>query len=201
MLILSRAVVTMVNDAKGLQTVQVTLFDGEVDELPRHQEYGFTSRPPVGSEAVAAFVGGNRDNGIVISCEHREYRIKLPNEADVALYDRNGNKVHLSPTDNKIIVEARNDIEINATSETGGNVTINAGGAAGNVKINATGAASSVEINANGAGGKVIVNATNIFLGNEPLANAGGGVVTTMCACITGGMHAMGSQTVKAKIA
>jgi phage baseplate assembly protein V len=179
----------MLNDTKGIQTVQVTLLDGECAELPRHQEYGFTSRPPEGSEAVAAFIGGNRDNGIVISCEHRKYRLKLPDQADVALYDINGNKVHLSPSNDKITVEAKSGVEILAVKTTGGNII-----------INATGIAGKVEVNAEGPGGEVVVNAANIYFGEKLLATAGGGVVTTMCACITGGVHPMGSQNVKSKI-
>ena len=56
-----------------------------------------------------------------------------------------------------------------------------------------------IEINA-GVTGKVIINAGNIFLGAEDVANLGGGVVTVNCACVTGGLHPLGSQAVKSKL-
>lgn len=48
---------------------------------------------------------------------------------------------------------------------------------------------------------KVIVESGQIYLGSELAANAGGGVVTMMCSCsMTGALHPVSSQTVKAAL-
>lgn len=127
MLMICRGVVTMIDDTKKMQTLQVTLLEGECTTLPRHQDYGFTSYPPVGSEVVAAFVGGCRDNGIIIRCESREHRIKLPNAGDVCVYDSHGNKMVLSPDENKITIESIDTVEIVADRVTvsANNVVVN----------------------------------------------------------------------------
>lgn len=86
-LMVGRAVLTAVNDAGGLQTVQVKLLADEVrDGVERMQQYGFTSVPLPGAEGVMVSVGGSRDHGIVIAMDDRRYRIKGLQPGEVALY-------------------------------------------------------------------------------------------------------------------
>ncbi len=113
-LMVSKAIITIIDDAAKMQRAQVKLLDGEVSELERIQDYGITSRPPKGSEAVAVFVGGNRDHGVVLRVDNREYRLKLPKEGDVALYDMEGNKVVLSPSEKRIEISSTNEVVVKA---------------------------------------------------------------------------------------
>lgn len=86
-LMVGRAVLTAVNDAGGLQTVQVKLLADEVrDGVERMQQYGFTSVPLPGAEGVMVSVGGSRDHGIVIAMDDRRYRIKGLQPGEVAVY-------------------------------------------------------------------------------------------------------------------
>jgi phage baseplate assembly protein V len=93
-LMVSRGVLSLVDDAPRVQKVQVKLLAGEVrDGLERVQQYGFSSVPAAGSEAVVLFVSGNRDHGIVIGTENRAQRRTGLKEGEVALYtgaDSNG---------------------------------------------------------------------------------------------------------------
>src|SRR5260363_84925 len=41
------------------------------DHTPRLAEYGFASMPPVGSDAVVVFIGGDRSNGVIIATGHQ----------------------------------------------------------------------------------------------------------------------------------
>ena len=99
-LMVSRAVLAApVNDAGGIQVVQVKLLEGEVrDGVERMQNYGFTGVPLAGAEGVMVCVGGDRDHGIVIAMDDRRYRIKGMQPGEVALYDDLGQKVHLTRT-------------------------------------------------------------------------------------------------------
>lgn len=95
-LMLARGIIKLINDATGVQSLQVELLDDEVqDDVERLQEYGFTSAPHAGAEALVAFVGGLRSHGIVIGVEDRRYRLKFLAAGEVAIYDDLGQKVHL----------------------------------------------------------------------------------------------------------
>lgn len=98
-LMISRAVLSAVNDAGGIQLVQVKLLAGEVrDGVERMQDYGFTSVPKPGAEGVMACVSGDRDHGIVVVMDDRRYRLKWLASGEVALYDDLGHIIHLTRT-------------------------------------------------------------------------------------------------------
>ncbi|MEF3074134.1 phage baseplate assembly protein V [Methylobacter sp. Wu1] len=120
-LMVGRGVLALVNDAAKMQTVQVKLLDGEVRDMERFQNYGFTSYPQVGAEVAAVFVGGNRDHGLVLAIDDRRFRLKALQAGEVALYDDQGAVIKLS----------RTGIVIN-----GGGHAINISGAA---QVNVTG--------------------------------------------------------------
>ena len=104
-LLTARAVITVINDALKMQAVQVKLLDGEVcDNVERFQNYGFTSVPFSGAEGVYLSIGGDRDHGVVICVDDRRYRLKSLQPGETALYDDQGQKVHL--TRNGIVVDA-----------------------------------------------------------------------------------------------
>lgn len=105
LLMVGRAVIEAVNDQPGVQLVNHTALNGEVkDGDERFQEYGFTSKPFPGAEDIFICVGGNRDHAIVIACEDKRYRLKGMADGEVALYDDQGQKVHLKR--NGIAVES-----------------------------------------------------------------------------------------------
>lgn len=96
MLMVSRAVIKVVNDTGGIQKLQVVGYDGELLEgVERFQEYGLTSVPKGAAEAVATAIGGNRSHTIVIAVDDRRFRLKNLKPGEVALYDDLGQKVHL----------------------------------------------------------------------------------------------------------
>lgn len=93
----SRAVVSLVNDALKMQGLQVTLMaDQTADDAEHFQHYGFTSVPLAGSEGIALAVGGSTDHTVIINVDDRRYRLKGLPGGEVALYDDQGQKVHLT---------------------------------------------------------------------------------------------------------
>ena len=61
--IVARGVLTRVDDARTMQTVQLTLLEGEVQEgAERFQSYGLSAHPLSGAEALVVFVGADRSH-------------------------------------------------------------------------------------------------------------------------------------------
>lgn len=94
---LGRGRLTRIDDAGAVQLVQMQLSQSEVrDKTPRLAEYGFSSHPPVGADAVAVFLGGDRTNGFVIACNHQQYRVRGLASGEVCVSDDKGQSVLLS---------------------------------------------------------------------------------------------------------
>lgn len=95
-MMVARAVVNLVYDGLKLQEVQLGVMKNETREgVERFQEYGFTSHPLAGAEAVVLFVGGNRDHGLVIAVDDRRYRLKPLEAGEVAIYTDEGDYIKL----------------------------------------------------------------------------------------------------------
>uniref|UniRef100_A0A6H1ZCY5 Putative baseplate assembly protein n=1 Tax=viral metagenome TaxID=1070528 RepID=A0A6H1ZCY5_9ZZZZ len=93
--IVSRAVVTLVNDAARMQTLQLSLLaDEQLDGAEHWQPYGFTYKPHTGAEALVVAVGGHRAHSVVIACADRRYRITDLEDGEVAIYTDEGDRIH-----------------------------------------------------------------------------------------------------------
>ena len=58
----------LVDNSKGMQEIQATLLRGEVrDQIPRVEQYGLTSVPHAGAEALIASIGGLREQPLAIA--------------------------------------------------------------------------------------------------------------------------------------
>lgn len=91
-----RAVLRLVNDGAGLQSVQVEAMKDDLrDGAERFQNYGFTSHPHPGAECVALAVGGSTSHTVVICVDDRRYRLKAMPAGEVAIYDDLDQVVHL----------------------------------------------------------------------------------------------------------
>jgi phage baseplate assembly protein V len=92
-LLISRAVVTRTDSAKGLQILQLDLLRDETREVEHIEPYGFTARPLQGAEAIAAAVGGARGHLVALLATDRRYRKKGLAEGEVALYTDEGDEL------------------------------------------------------------------------------------------------------------
>lgn len=92
-----RGVVTLVNATAMCQTLQLRLLSGETKDNVEHMEpYGFTAHPKGGAEGIALFFGGDRSHGVTLVVADRRYRLQGLEAGEVALYDDQGQKVHLT---------------------------------------------------------------------------------------------------------
>ncbi|MDU7531148.1 MAG: phage baseplate assembly protein V [Klebsiella sp.] len=95
-LMVDRALVRIVTDSLGRQNLQVqSLADETNDDVERFQNYGFTSVPPAGSEAIVVAVGGRRGGLVAIAVEDKGCRPRGGEEGDVFLYHREGHVIVL----------------------------------------------------------------------------------------------------------
>lgn len=113
-LTIGRCVLETIDDSKGIQVAKVSLLEGEIKEMERIQQYGLTSNPSSG-EGVAVFVGGNREHGIIINMDSRQFRLKGLDSGQVALYDEEGSKVLLK-NDGEIEIVAATKVVVSSAS-------------------------------------------------------------------------------------
>lgn len=105
---IGKALIEAVNDNTKLQTVKISLLKDELaDEVDRVQNFGFTSNPPVNSEAVAISAGGDRGNMIVIVVDNSETRLTGLESGESAVYNAFETFIKLLK-DKKIIIQGDN---------------------------------------------------------------------------------------------
>jgi phage baseplate assembly protein V len=106
-LIADRAVVTLVNDALQRQNLQLkVLADEGADDVERFQNYGHSSVPPTGSEAVVLGIGGARAGLVAIAVEDKSVRPTDLEAGDNCLYHLEGHRILLLK-DGAIAIEAK----------------------------------------------------------------------------------------------
>lgn len=92
--LVARAVVTLVDDSLKMQVLQLGVLAGETrGDVERVQNYGFTSVPLEGAEAVVLFVGGRRDHGLAVAVDDRRHRLTGLEPGEVAIYTDEGDRV------------------------------------------------------------------------------------------------------------
>jgi phage baseplate assembly protein V len=95
-LLARRAVVRLVYDDPKMQELQLAVFSGEVrDHVERWENYGFTSHPLPGAEAVVLSLGGSTDHGAVVAVGDRRYRITSQQPGEVTIYTDEGDTIRL----------------------------------------------------------------------------------------------------------
>ena len=115
--IVIRGVLNATNDDGKWQTSQVSMLDGEmVEGAERAQQYGFTSHPQSGAEAIIVHVGADRSHPIILAIDDRRYRVQALKTGEVCIYTDEGDKIHLKReniievTTKRFIVKAEDEI-------------------------------------------------------------------------------------------
>jgi phage gp45-like len=93
--LISRALITSVDDTTEMQTVQVSGCSGESIDAERVQPYGLSANPPVDSEALVTYPSADHEQGVIFACDCGQWRIKGLKSGEVALYSQYEQKVLL----------------------------------------------------------------------------------------------------------
>lgn len=162
-------VLTLVDDSKGLQSVQVTTLPGETRPSCTHmQPYGFQSVPLEGAEAVVLALGGDLEHSIVIVADDRRYRLKNMLKGEVALYTHQGDYIWIK-RDGNIAIHASSTITIDVPSvHFTGDVTIDGAiGLQGDLTVEGSGGI-------NASNGDVFANGISLHDHRHPGVQSGG---------------------------
>ncbi|WP_447077667.1 phage baseplate assembly protein V [Shewanella algae] len=115
---LTRALVTGIVEDLQRQNLQLKMHaDESGDNIERFQNYGISSNPPVGAEAIVAALGGSLSGLVAIAVEDKKYRPQ-GESGDVFLYHLEGHKIRLTQagqiivTATDVIFEAANSFTI-----------------------------------------------------------------------------------------
>ncbi len=115
---IARALIEKIDPSTEIQLARVDLGNGEIrDGLEVIEHYGFTSVPENGDEAVIVFLGGNRDDGLVIATSAGSSRPR-GDAGDTIVYNKTGSTITL---------KANGDVEINSVGKVdinNGNLTV-----------------------------------------------------------------------------
>lgn len=111
-----RGVIKMVDDKTKVQRIQASLLAGELkDGIERYQEYGISTNPPAGTEALVVFCGGSRNNGVIVATGDRKFRVKELQPGEVAIYTDEGDTIKLAR--NRKIQVSTLHLEVNAVED------------------------------------------------------------------------------------
>lgn len=156
-MMVARAVVTRVDDAPGIQSVQAAVLADElVEDAERMQDYGFTSVPFPDAEAVIVFPGGLRSHGLVVAVGDRRYRVKGLEAGEVAMHDDQGQQIVLKRDGIRIVSPLKVEVEtpeLTVTAET--KITVLC-----------------PEINLGGEGGKLVARHDDAVVAGKVVASA-----------------------------
>lgn len=120
-----RGRVTLVDDSGTVQIMQLHMSDIETpNNRVRLAEFGFTSNPPIGSDALALHIAGDRGSGAVFATNHQPSRPKGLAAGETMLYSQDGKSVYITASGG-IVVEAKGQ---NVTVNNAANVTCNCSG-------------------------------------------------------------------------
>lgn len=105
--IVARGVVNRTNDGGDLQTMQIGVLNGQpIDDAEHFQQYGFSSVPLTGAEAVVIFPGGDTAHPLIIAVDDRAQRPTGLNAGEVKIYSNSGASI-LMTEDGDIICEPK----------------------------------------------------------------------------------------------
>lgn len=152
-MLFARGTAERFDDTRPVARAQASFLDGETrDGLEYVHVYGLSTHPQPGAgPAVAAFVHGDRHQGLLLMVGDRRYRPMGQQPGEVTLHDDQvqvvslkRDRIEIDTPVGKVVVTASGDVEITA----GGQVSVNA---SGDVNLVAGG-----DVNLGGPGGAAV---------------------------------------------
>lgn len=112
MFMLARGIVKLSNSASNMQTLQITVLDGEVlGDVEHFEPFGFTSRPLAGAEVLTASMAGNRSHTVVLCASDRRYRKINLQPGEAAVFTSDGSEIHLK-INGEIVIKAASKVTV-----------------------------------------------------------------------------------------
>ncbi len=103
---------------------KVEFLSGEIfDGIEMPHQFGHQSNPPVGSEVIALFLGGNRDHGSIIATFNKEHSQTDLEEGETTIFDQSGSKVAIKADGSIHITPSGGTVYINGNLVVSGEIT------------------------------------------------------------------------------
>jgi phage baseplate assembly protein V len=117
---IARVRILSANDGAAVQRVQAQYKTDDLrTNIPRVQEYGFSSNPPSNTDAIVVHIAGERSQGVVIATNDQASRPTGQAAGDVTVYDNRGRYVKFSAlglevfgNNDPVIVDGNVDIQV-----------------------------------------------------------------------------------------
>lgn len=110
----SRGTIVEDDNSKGIQQGKIRGQHGEeIPKVQRWEQFGLTSRPPAGADALILSINGTRDSAQMVALSAPGTRPTDGAAGSTTLYDAAGNKVYLDNGGN-IVIEGSATITIKA---------------------------------------------------------------------------------------
>lgn len=124
-MLIGRGETKVVDDTGVVQKVQVFMGPLETrDETPRIGDYGLAYNPPDDTDCVVIFIGGHRDNGVVIGTNNKSARLKNLAKGEVALHDDQGrwiwikrDSIEIEAGNKDVFVKNATNVNVKATTK------------------------------------------------------------------------------------
>lgn len=86
------------DDTGPIHRVQVNLNGSPemIDQLAVMQHYGLNTHAPIGSDATAMFIAGQRSNAVIVATNNQKARLRNLQPGEVAVYTDEGDNLHFA---------------------------------------------------------------------------------------------------------
>lgn len=89
--------ITAVDDTGTVMRAQLKLGYLELrDGVPVLQQFGFSSVPPIGSDAAVIFISGDRGNGVAVATGHQATRPTGKSPGEAVIFNAFGMSIYMS---------------------------------------------------------------------------------------------------------
>jgi phage baseplate assembly protein V len=114
--LLAGGVVVAIDDSGPVMRLQIKVGYLETHTLPALQQFGFSSVPPVGSDVVAHYIGGDRSNGVVTGTNHQPTRPPGKNPGETMVYDAFGKSIYLTESGGIVVNANGSPVTVNGAT-------------------------------------------------------------------------------------
>lgn len=115
-LMIGRGRILSTNAEGPLLKYQLSVSPKERPTIRRMTDFGFTSRPMKGADAVVVFVSGDRSNGMIIATNDLNHMFPLDADGESALFDAFGKSISLKKDGGIVIEAAGADVTVNGAA-------------------------------------------------------------------------------------
>lgn len=132
-MIVATAIIERVDDSQKIQKNQVSVFSDDVrSDIDRFQQYGFSSVPLPGCQAIVISPGGSKDRSIVIATDDERYRPTGLEQGEAIMFNHLGDYAKLDK-DGRFHINVSDKCYIDGDLEVTGDIIDNSGSNADNL--------------------------------------------------------------------